>query len=457
MNACARCDNVENLKGLEARESFENPKDHDPAVLVPAFPMSTDRRDSFTPLDPSNRSDSPAGFALLAAALLAVTLLMRGPVTSVGPLSEEIVARLAIGYAEYGLLAALPIAVFGLVSFPAPGIGRRFGLKGAAALAVLLLAAGSALRGIALSEALWTGTLFVGAGIGLLNVVMPVVVKTWFAERLGLMMGIYTGVIGLSGSIGGLTAVPVARAFGGYEATMLAWAAAAVAGLLLWLLFARFPASEEGVGAENRGRSQGGNFGGFGTLLRDPLAWSLTAVMGLQSLLIYTVCAWMPAFWRSIGMGAEAGGFWIFVYLVSGLPASIGTARFMKACGNDARAAVILAAFYLFGLCAWYWGETNVLWLAAGSVAAGAAQGSMLSVAFLLMAKKASNLGQMLAMSGLAQGAGYVAAGAGPWIFGALFERSAGFALSFLFTGAVILLWGASGVAADRREKLRGD
>ena len=62
---------------------------------------------------------------------------------------------------------------------------------------------------------------------------MPVVVKTWFAERLGLMMGIYTGVIGLSGSIGGLTAVPLARAFGGYEATMLAWAVAAVAGLVL--------------------------------------------------------------------------------------------------------------------------------------------------------------------------------------------------------------------------------
>lgn len=449
MNACGRCDNVENFKRLEGLESRE------PAILFPVFPMPTDRRDPLTPLAPSNRLDrinQPAGFALLVATLLAVTLLMRGPVTSVGPLSDEIVGRLAIGYAEYGLLAALPIAVFGLVSFPAPGIGRRFGLKGAAAIAVLLLAAGSALRGVPVPEALWTGTLLVGAGIGLLNVVMPVVVKTWFAERLGLMMGIYTGVIGLSGSIGGLTAVPVARAFGGYEATMLAWAAAAIAGLLLWLFFARFSA-----GGEDRGRSQGGNFGGFGALLRDPLAWSLTAVMGLQSLLIYTVCAWMPAFWRSIGMTAEAGGFWIFVYLVSGLPASIGTARFMKACGNDARAALILAAFYLFGLCAWYWGETNVLWLVAGSVAAGAAQGSMLSVAFLLMAKKASNLGQMLAMSGLAQGAGYVAAGAGPWIFGALFERSAGFALSFLFTGAVILLWGASGVAADRREKLRGD
>ena len=222
----------------------------------------------------------------------------------------------------------------------------------------------------------------------------------------------------------------------------------------VWLIFARFPADGEGAtcGSDGRGRSP---VGGFGGLLRDPLAWSLTAVMGLQSLLIYTVCAWMPAFWRSIGMTAEAGGFWIFVYLVSGLPASIGTARFMKACGNDARAALILAALYLFGACAWYWGGANVPWLVAGSVAAGAAQGSMLSVAFLLMAKKASNLGQMLAMSGLAQGAGYVAAGAGPWIFGALFEASAGFALSFLFTGAVILLWGASGVAADRREKLR--
>ena len=40
---------------------------------------------------------------------------------------------------------------------------------------------------------------------------MPVAVKkTYAAKDVALMMGIYTGVIGLSGSIGGLTASPLA-------------------------------------------------------------------------------------------------------------------------------------------------------------------------------------------------------------------------------------------------------
>lgn len=138
-------------------ELHENP-------TLRVLPRSNGLSSQDAPAHGARTSSESAGFAVLVATLLAVTLLMRGPVTAVGPLSEEIVGRLAIGYAEYGLLAALPIAVFGLVSFPAPGIGQRFGLKGAAAIAVLLLAAGSALRGVAFPEALWTGTLLVGPG-----------------------------------------------------------------------------------------------------------------------------------------------------------------------------------------------------------------------------------------------------------------------------------------------------
>lgn len=82
-------------------------------------------------------------------------------------------------------------------------------------------------------------TVLVGAGIAFLNVYMTVVVKTTWPDRIGAMMGLYTGVIGLSGAIGGLTAAPLARLAGGVSGTTSFWGAAGVAAFLLWAAFSR--------------------------------------------------------------------------------------------------------------------------------------------------------------------------------------------------------------------------
>ena len=186
-------------------------------------------------------------------------------------------------------------------------------------------------------------------------------------------------------------------------------------------------------------------------MLSDPLAWALTAVMGLQSLTIYTAAAWMPPFWQSLGMSSSETGFWIFVYLLSGLPASVFTPRFMKLVGNDAVSGIILSVVYLAGLLGWIAGG---VWLFPASVAAGASQGAMLSVAFLLMAQKSSDMRRMLGISSMAQGIGYLGAGCGPWIFAMLYEKTGAWTSPFVFFGAVLVLWGLAVVASSFRERL---
>ena len=89
-----------------------------------------------------------------------------------------------------------------------------------------------------------------------------------------------------------------------------------------------------------------------------------------------------------------------------------------------------------------------------GSVLAGASQGAMLSVAFLLMSKKSSSDGQMLGISSLAQGVGYLGAGFGPVLFGALFEGFSSWMPAFVFVALVIVFWGVSGVLASLKETI---
>lgn len=342
------------------------------------------------------------------ALILAATLEMRGPITAVGPLAGRLTSELGLSASEYGLAAALPVAAFGLFSFAAPDAARRFGLYGAVIV-------------------------FLGVGIAALNVLMPVVVKTQNEAKTGALLGIYTGVVGLSGSIGALTSHPLAALTDFTQSAFLAWAAFGAVVLALWL--AAF------------GRSSGPS----ATLLRAPSlrrhpgAWAVTAVMGLQSLLIYTVAAWLPPYLQTQGVSADAAGAALALYLVSGLPASILTDRFMKHCGPEWASEALMSLSYLAGL--WFW-TLGGPWIFLGSILAGAPQGSMLSVAFILMARKTRSSAHMLGLSALSQGVGYLGAGLGPLVFAALLP--AGWGTSLSFVGFIIVLWALAGLAASR-------
>ena len=169
-------------------------------------------------------------------ALLLTAFVMRGPVTGVGPVAAEVVAAYGTTWSLYGLLAALPVAAFGLCSFLAPALQARLGLCGAASAALGLLFLGTALRFIANLAAFAGGMFLLGAGIALLNVLMPVVIKTRWPRRIGMLMGLYTGMIGLSGAVGGLTAAPLFAWGGSLSWPFGFWTAAAVLALIVWLL-----------------------------------------------------------------------------------------------------------------------------------------------------------------------------------------------------------------------------
>lgn len=371
-------------------------------------------------------------FAALAL-ILAATLEMRGPVTAVGPLAGRLTEELGLSPSEYGLVAALPIAAFGLFSFAAPPAARRFGLYGAAILFLAVLALGGFVRAVPAYPPLLLGTLLIGIGIAALNVLMPVVVKAQNEARTGMLLGLYTGVVGLSGSIGALTSHPLAGLTGFTQSAFLAWGCFGVLVFLLW--FAKFRRTSGHASVLLTAPS----------LRRHPGAWAVTAVMGLQSLLIYTVAAWLPPFLETKGIGADMAGAALALYLVSGLPASILTDRFMKLCGPEWASEVLMSLSYLAGLWCWTLGGPLIF---LGSVLAGAPQGSMLSVAFILMARKTRTSAHMLGLSALSQGVGYLGAGLGPLIFAMLLP--AGWSASLLFVAFIIALWSVAGFAASR-------
>ncbi len=383
----------------------------------------------------------PASRILLSLSLLTAVLMMRGPVTCVGPVADIVMREFSLSYAAFGVLTALPIAAFGLFSFAAHPLSRATGsVNTALAAALAAVLAGSLLR---LSDAapLYAGTVSVGAGIALLNVSMPVVLRARFPNHLNRAMGVFTAVISISGALGAWSAAPLAAWTDSVIPPFALWAALGALALALWLL------ASPARGLE----SKSGRLTDALRLLFCPAAWPVILTMGMQSLTVYTVGAWLPtllaatADFTASQSGAAAG-----IFLAAGFFVSLATDEFLRLCRSTRTAALILGALFLAGITLWLAGG---VWAWAGCVLSGAPQGMMFSVALIVISQKSPNPAAMMSLSAAAQGMGYLLAGLGPWVFGLLFGASGATAAS-LFLAAIVVVWTAAAVAATGASRI---
>src|SRR5581483_7387337 len=123
----------------------------------------------------------PGGRLLLALALLLVSFNLRPAVTSLGPVLPAVMRSTGMSAGTASLLTTLPALCFGLFAPLAPGLARRLGTERAVLAMMLALAIGTAARGLATPAALFAGAILSGAAIGVVNVLLPSVVKRDFA------------------------------------------------------------------------------------------------------------------------------------------------------------------------------------------------------------------------------------------------------------------------------------
>ena len=372
-------------------------------------------------------------------ALLLTILVMRGPITCVGAVADEVIRVLDIGYPAYGFLSALPIACFGLFCAVAPAMSKRFGLIFSVLICLMLIFLGTAGRLIFSYPVMLMATALIGIGIAVLNVLMPVLLRDYFPNNIPLVMGVFTGFIGFSGSIGAYFSVPLLNAFDSLEAPLGLWVVMAALGLMAWLFSPRSKKISVAGGAFQW------------SLLRKPLAWAVIFVMGMQSLTIYTTVAWLPTILSTQGFSASTAGLGSAVFLLVSAPASIMTAAFIKAVGSERTAAAIMSVSFALGIVLWLMGGA---WSFVGCVLAGIPQGITFSMAMILMAQKTNNLSELLVISSLSQGIGYILAGFGPFICGLLYQGDGRWGSVVTFMLVAVFLWGAAALYAFGNRKL---
>ncbi|MEO5744204.1 MAG: hypothetical protein ABIQ53_06390, partial [Terracoccus sp.] len=119
--------------------------------------------------------------ALGGAPLLAILLAafnLRAGISSIGPVLVQVRADTGLSSTLAGLITSTPLVCFAVVGVSAPALARRFGAETVIGWSAGLLGLALLARVTGGTATLLAGTLLACAGIALVNVLLPVVVKT---------------------------------------------------------------------------------------------------------------------------------------------------------------------------------------------------------------------------------------------------------------------------------------
>lgn len=381
----------------------------------------------------------------MTALVFLVALNLRPAVTALGPLLPQIGVEEGLDKGAQGLLGAVPVMAFALVSPLVHRASRRLGPERVVLAALLVLVAGTLVRSWAGGAGLWIGTVVVGVSIAVGNVLVPALVKRDYPEKVSWATSIYSTCITVGSALAAATAVPLAGVWG-WRGSLAFWAVPALVTAVLWVPRVRASAPIPAPAASTAGVLDGAG-GRAPSVWRRPSAWLVTVFMGLQSTCFYTMVTWLPTILIAGGASPETAGVHMFVFQLVGIPAGLALPLLMRRPDTQVGAAVASSVPMLVGVLGLLvLPASGALWSAVAGVGAGAS----LVMAMTLIGLRSRTHQETTRLSGMAQSVGYLLAAGGPVLVGRLAQTSGGWTVPLGALASVAALQVVVAVLAGR-------
>ncbi|WP_149983433.1 CynX/NimT family MFS transporter [Pseudoalteromonas rhizosphaerae] len=388
-------------------------------------------------LDTKNKWNTVA----LVAGILFIAVNLRLPFTSIAPVLPLIQSDFGLSSSAVGLLTSLPLLAFAAFSPLSAPVARKFGLERTLFGALTIISLGILLRSTGSVWTLYVGTILIGTGIALGNVLLPGLVKRDLSANVASMTGAYSITMGGAGAIGSAIMIPLTQVWGWNIALTLLIAAPLFA-LIVWLPQLK---KHEPVSLSNSKKSA------TVAVWKSSLAWQVTLFMGFNAMPFYVAVGWLPTILMDNGISAtEAGSVHGTLQLATAIPGLIlaATLRRLKDQKLAAVTTSLLVALSFIGLI--YAPEFAILWAALLGFGSGACM--MLGLTFVVL--RTQNAGDAAALSGMAQCVGYLMAAAGPLLLGQVHDWTGGWTAPLLITAAIAVAGACTGMMAGRNVHL---
>jgi len=382
---------------------------------------------------PAAAAPPRAGAAILAAVVL-LALNLRSVLAGLTPLVADIRADLGLSAAVAGVLTTLPVLCMGAFAPIAPRLAARVPIERALVACALLTAAGSGLRGLGTTAALFAAGLAVGVAIALAQALLPVWIRTRHPADSGRLTGALSMALVLGSVLAAGLAVPLERVLGGWPESLAAWAVPAVLAAPVWA-----PAA--------LGRGTTVTRGGGAPLSRSGLAWAVSGFFGVQSMAFYASLSWIPSILEDGGWSSEAaGGLLAFGALCGLAPAFVIP---VLAARSEAQTHLLLAIVLVPSA-----GLLGVLTLPGLAplwmMLIGFGQSGALGLGLALPIQRGGDAPTVASLTAMTLCVGYLVAAAGPWLLGAVHDAAGDWSAPLVVLIAITLAELLPGVPAAR-------
>ncbi|WP_313698856.1 MFS transporter [Pantoea sp.] len=232
---------------------------------------------------------------LFAAIAFLIGLNLRPMLAIIGPLFPVLQQHAGLSATAFSLLTTLPVAMMGLAALSGPWLIARMGPVTGIAVGLLCLAAACLWRGVNLTSAqLMLTALAGGVGIGVIQALMPALIRQRFAEAAATLMALFSTGIMAGAALTAASAEPL-FSWLGLQTTLTISGGLALLTLLIWLTSVR--------------RTSPINVAPDATTLIVPRTVLLTLFFGIGTGAYTLVLAWLPPFYIQLGWSAGHSGY----------------------------------------------------------------------------------------------------------------------------------------------------
>ncbi|MFE2637478.1 CynX/NimT family MFS transporter [Streptomyces scopuliridis] len=382
---------------------------------------------------------------LLVVGLVLAALNLRPAITSLGALLEEVRDGLHMSGSVAGVLTSVPPFCFALFGFAAPRLARRFGPGAVVCAGMVAITAGLLIRPFAGGTAGFLAASAVALmGIAVSNVLMPVIVKRYFPDRVGTMTGLYSMALALGTAAAAAVTVPMTEALGGSWRTGLGvWAVLAALAVVPWLGLVRDRSASSSRAAPVSAPAPASGL----RLGRSRTAWGLACFFGLQATGAYIAMGWMPQIFRDAGISAGTAGLLLAVTMVMGVPLAFVIPRTAARMKNQGPIVIALGLCGLSAYAGLYFAPAEGAWVWA--VLLGISNCSF-PLALTMIGMRSRTGAGVVRLSAFAQSTGYLISIPGPLLVGVLYQHTGGPGLPIALMATFLLPQMVAGVVAGR-------
>ncbi|PMH29983.1 transporter [Vibrio lentus] len=381
--------------------------------------------------------------------ILFLSLNLRGPFTSLAPVLSQVMEGLNLNSSAAGFLTALPLLTFALFSPLVTKISQRIGLEPSLLLALVLITTGITLRSFGIIPTLYIGTVMIGMGIAIGNVLLPVVVKISFPTRIATVTSLYIFTMGIGSTLGSSLMVPFSDltlfTLTGWQLALLMNLVFPILALMIWLPKIRKRSSS----ATNK--KQEDKPLSMKKMIKSGVAWQVTLALGLNSFTFYSLAGWLPQILNDLGYSEiDAGYIYGFLQFSTMVPGLL-LLPFLGKNDNQQWLITLCTSSVFIGLIGLlYLPEFAIFWVGLF----GLANCSTFIIALSFVGLRTSNSSQAASLSGMAQGIGYALAATGPTLVGKLHALTDSWSVPILLIAAVAFACTIFAALAARDKKI---